>query len=38
MHKSNEAAIGKNQQIVDLKVPVFWLYCITMYFEIFEIL
>ena len=32
MHKNNEAAIENNQQNVGLKVPIFRLYYITMYF------
>ena len=32
MLKINEAAIGKNQQIAGLKVPIFRLHYITMYF------
>ena len=32
MQKINEAAIGKNQQIVGLKVLISWLHYITMHF------
>ena len=32
MRKINEAPIGKNQQIVCLKVLTFWSHYITMYF------
>ena len=34
MYKINEAAIGKNQQIVGLKVLIFCLYYKTMYFAV----
>ena len=33
MQKINEAAIGENQQIVGLKVLIFRLHYMTMYFE-----